>query len=372
MRYYAVYPISARRVRPRLKLNVTVREAVWLLVWMPRMVALSDRHASMAPTGGKAAALHAASTRDIDEQAALLRGWNQTYDQISAGPFKGAFLEAQLDGVLLFREVTSNALHQRGHLPSGSIAVGVPIALCGNATFCGQHCDGTQLHVFSGKDSFDFFSPRGLDIAGFVLAESDLHGAFTSDQQETVLSTLLYPHLRPVEPRAACHMRRTFGDICEVLAESSECAIDPLRLSLMARDVTDAVVTALSGAGSEKSDISPAKRARVVREARELVVDSPDRYASVEELCRTLGISRRALQQSFQETLGLKPTAYLRAVRMNGARRAIKHAGSVAEAAALWGFWHFGRFARDYNVMFGELPSEAFRRYRPAHGMKGL
>lgn len=335
------------------------------------MVALSDRHTPMTSPGGKAATVHAASTRDIDEQAALLRGWNQTYDQISTGPFKGSFLEAQLGGVLLFREVTSNALHQRGYLPPGSIAVGVPIALCGNATFCGQQCDGTQLHVFSGKDSFEFFSPSGLDIAGFVLVEKDLHGALTSDQLETVLPTLRNPHLRSVEPSAAGRMRRIFADICEVIAESPEYADDPLRLSSMARDVTDAVATALSGTNSEQSEISPAKRARVVRDVRELVVECPDRYASVEELCRTLGISRRGLQQSFQETLGLKPTAYLRAVRMNGARRAIRHAGSVAEAATLWGFWHFGRFARDYKVMFGELPSEAFRRYHPAHRAEG-
>ena len=327
-------------------------------------MASSNRLASQKVSpGGKAATIHAASTHDIDEQAALLRGWNQTYDQISTGSFRGGFLEAQLGPLLLFREVTSNALHQMGALPAGTIAVGVPLALRGNATFCGQPCDGTQLHVFSGNDAFEFFSPRGLDIAGFVLTESDLHGAFTPDQLETVLPTLLAPHLRPLEPRAAWRMRRIFADICEVITESPECGEDPLRLSLMLREVTDAVVTALSSTEGEMSEISPARRARVVRQARELVMESPDLYVSVEELCRTLCISRRALQQSFQETLGFKPTAYLRAVRMNGARRSMKHVNSVAEAATLWGFWHFGRFARDYKVMFGELPSEAFRRY---------
>lgn len=337
------------------------------------MVARSDRHsAKAASTEGKAATVHAASTRDIDEQAALLRGWNQTYDQISTGAFNGAFLEAQLQGMQLFREVTSNALHQTGNLPAGTIAVGVPLALRGNATFCGRRCDGTQLHVFSGNDAFEFFSPSGLDIAGFVLSDSDLLCALTSDQLEQVLPTLVNPHLRPVDPSAAYRMRRIFMDICEVITKSPQCADDPSRLASMSRDAADAVVTALCGSERQTFELSPVKRARIVRDARELLIECPEQFARVDELCLALGVSRRTLQQSFQETLGVKPTTYLRAVRMNGARRAMKNAHSIAEAATLWGFWHFGRFAQDYKEMFGELPSQAFRRYHREHATEGL
>lgn len=336
------------------------------------MVTLSDRHASpTASPHGRAAAIHAANTHDIDEQAALLRGWNQTYDQISAGPFRGSLVEARLDGVLLFREITSNALHQTGALPSGTIAVGVPVALRGNATFCGRPCDGTQLHVFSGRDAFEFLSPRGLDIVGFVLTECDLDGALTADEVETLLPSLGVPHLRPADASAAERMRRIFADVCEVIAQSPELACDPLRLRSMSRDVVAALVAALSPAPGDAVDVPARKRALIVRDARDLVTQWPDGYTSVEALCRTLLVSRRALQYSFQEVLGLKPSAYLRAVRMNGARRAMKHARSVAEAATLWGFWHFGRFARDYKAMFGELPSQTFRRYHGPGGPDG-
>ena len=112
--------------------------------------------------------------------------------------------------------------------------------------------------------------------------------------------------------------------------------------------------------------LSAARRALIVRDARDLLSAWSQDLKGIADLCRELGVSRRALQQSFQDTLGVKPSVYMRAVRMNGARRAIKTENSVAEAATLWGFWHFGRFARDYNMMFGELPSEAFRRY---HGV---
>lgn len=304
-----------------------------------------------------------ARTCDIDEQASLLSGWSQTYDQMSAGSFNGSLLEADIDRVRLFREITSNSLHQTGFLPAGTIAVGVPLALRGNATFCFQPCDGMQLHVFSGDDAFEFLSPSGLDIVGFVLSERDLCSGLIFDEPETVLSSLAIPHLRRTNRRDADHLRRVFSDVCEVVTQCPEFIRNPIRFSSMSRDVIAALAAALVQPGDDRADMPAAKRARTVRDARELVMDSPDGYMSVADLCRTLRVSRRALQYSFQEALGVGPSAYLRAIRMNGARRAIKNARSVADAATLWGFWHFGHFARNYKAMFGELPSETFRRH---------
>lgn len=316
------------------------------------------------PPGGRGS-MYVARTHDIDEQAALLRGWNQTYDQISAGTFEGAFLEADLDGVQLFREVTSNALHQIGVLRAGTVAVGVPLALRGNATFCGQPCDGTQLHVFSGDDAFEFLSPCGLDIAGFILEEEGLREVLTAEEQETVMPSLGRPHLRPARPHAAERMRRLFADACDMLTHCPEIASDGVRFSAMSRDMAAGLVSALAYDSADGSEAVPQpRRSRIVRQARELAAAGNDGGAvTVEELCRRLGVSRRALQYCFLETLGIPPSTYLRAVRLNGARRAIKCATSVADAATLWGFWHLGRFARDYKLMFGELPSEAFRRF---------
>jgi AraC family transcriptional regulator, ethanolamine operon transcriptional activator len=289
----------------------------------------------------QAPAFHAARTRDIDEQAALLRGWNQTYDQISPGPFSGSLEEAHLQGIELFREVTSTSLHQTGALPPGTIAVGIPLTLRGNATFCGQPCDGEQL-------------------------ERDLREALAADDVEHVVPNVLTPHLKEIDPAAAERLRRIFADVCGLLAQSPGVLSDPGRMTWMSRDVIAALVAALSPPLSGNSErVSPARRVSIVRDARELVTQSPDGYTSVEDLCRTLDVSRRAVQYSFQETLGIAPSVYLRSMRMNGARRAIKNANSVAEAATMWGFWHFGRFAHDYKLMFGELPSETFRRFHP-------
>jgi len=87
----------------------------------------------------------------------------------------------------------------------------------------------------------------------------------------------------------------------------------------------------------------------------------------VADLCIELGVSRRTLQYSFQDVLNLNPVKFLRAIRLNAVRRALKSADAngretVADVAARWGFWHLSHFAAEYKAMFDELPSETLKR----------
>lgn len=111
--------------------------------------------------------------------------------------------------------------------------------------------------------------------------------------------------------------------------------------------------------------ITNAKCWHILAETRELVRKHADMPISVAEVCQQLNISRRTLQYCFQNLLNTTPMAYLRAERLNGVRSMLKTANSVTEAAAHWGFWHFGHFSQEYKKMFGELPSATFKRLHP-------
>ncbi len=86
------------------------------------------------------------------------------------------------------------------------------------------------------------------------------------------------------------------------------------------------------------------------------------------DLADVAGVSARALQVGFRRFRSTTPMAYLRAVRMELARKELagarqRHA-SVAKVANDLEFGNPGRFARDYRARFGELPSETLRRRR--------
>jgi AraC family ethanolamine operon transcriptional activator len=113
-----------------------------------------------------------------------------------------------------------------------------------------------------------------------------------------------------------------------------------------------------------------AARRQLVNLACELMLAQPDEPLSMLALCGKVGASRRKLTYCFQDVLGTSPMQYLRAVRLNGVRRALRagEAAAVQDAAARWGFFHMGQFSLDYKKQFGELPSATLR----AAGAQGL
>ncbi|MFF0488568.1 AraC family transcriptional regulator [Nocardia sp. NPDC004068] len=97
-----------------------------------------------------------------------------------------------------------------------------------------------------------------------------------------------------------------------------------------------------------------------VREVVAYIHAHPDADISTAELAARAGVTARALQLGFRDALGMSPSAYVRAVRLDRVRDELcsGRATSVSDAAMRWGFFHLGRFAQQYRERFGELPSE--------------
>ena len=84
----------------------------------------------------------------------------------------------------------------------------------------------------------------------------------------------------------------------------------------------------------------------------------------MEQLTQTLGTHGRTLHQGFVETFGTTPMAYLRTLRLSNARHDLltQRWATVTETAMQWNFFHLGRFSQDYQRIYGETPSQTFRR----------
>ncbi|GHF35896.1 AraC-like DNA-binding protein [Amycolatopsis bartoniae] len=116
---------------------------------------------------------------------------------------------------------------------------------------------------------------------------------------------------------------------------------------------------------SELRDPAPPARPRTIKRVVEAVDSAPEKPWSLGELAQLAGVSGRRLQQGFREHLGMSPSAYVRAVRLDRAHgELVTGAASVADVAHRWGFVNLGRFAQAYRERFGEAPSATLRRAR--------
>lgn len=303
-------------------------------------------------------------TSDADDHASCLQHWKQRYDQLTAGIFSGSFEEYWFDNVQVFRERTNQSIHEAGQAWEGSRTFGVPIEVDGKGWYCGEILDINSIITLRGGDELDFRTPRLHDILAVTTDTQALNTYALQVEHRDIEAELAD---RRVVPSSA-EQAETLRAFLRTVMASLRATPDMLRHAPMRKALEQAIYGSLIAAiGNEPESRAPSSNARqlVVERAREYMQAHIEEPITVADLCAELRVSRRTLQYSFQDVLNLNPVSFLRAMRLNGVRRALKHAeaasGTVADIAARWGFWHLSHFAADYRAMFGELPSETLR-----------
>ncbi|MEX3915172.1 helix-turn-helix domain-containing protein [Paraburkholderia sp. BR10872] len=305
---------------------------------------------------------------DADEQARNLVGWRQTYDQLAAGRFVGTLTELPLDTMKVFRETTSHTLRQACEVRGDAWWFGIPVAREGEARIDALAFGAQAFALRPGNVEFELLTPAQFSIYG-VVVRGDVLRHYAATVERTAFEERLTG--APVVQAAAACIERLCARLARCLDDGGQAhenvPVSPLsnveRNALQAEGLA-ALFDACAGSEGEGAVAEPASRRRwIVAQARDYVLAHRGRPVGVPELCEQLHVSRRTLQYCFQDVLGMAPATYLRALRLNGARRDLcgRAAGSVQDVAAAWGFWHLSQFATDYRRMFGMRPSEALR-----------
>lgn len=305
------------------------------------------------------------TSSDIEEQAASLREWNQVYEQMTPGRFVGGLHEVCFSGVQLFRETTNQSVHESGTPWWGSRAIGVPMRMEASAVFRGEAVGADSVVSLGPDDELDFYTPRGFEILGLVVDAGALDQHAREVEHGEVSEAL--SGSRVLKPRA--ERLDDFRRLLQSVLQSSDVNPTALQFRQTQRVLEQTMLGALISLTAGDAASPPAacaSRRHVVDAAKAFMLARISEPITVADLCRELHVSRRTLQYSFQEVLGINPVRFLRAMRLNGSRRDLKAGSrprdSVQDIAARWGFWHLGHFVTDYKRMFGELPSETLGR----------
>jgi AraC-like DNA-binding protein len=151
------------------------------------------------------------------------------------------------------------------------------------------------------------------------------------------------------------------------LAENAPKIIDqPAAARGLEQALTEAMVDCLASREVRGNTLAQGQHAVVIRRFRRVVEQNPEHPLYIPEICKAIGVSSRTLQACCHEHLGMGPKHYLLLRRMHLAKRALRQSapdqGSVTEIATRYGFWQLGRFAVEYQSLFGESPSATLGR----------
>jgi AraC-like DNA-binding protein len=302
-------------------------------------------------------------TQQISELDELIQSWPGSAIhpvQTSSGP-----LDFRLDGALseeltVLRMSLSPRLVDHAHVgPNRTgivlverpmISMGVPIAA---PTLLINHSDREYRSVLEpGFRSIEFMldtlslsdHPLGLLLSEARTAQDQTIIPLTGAQAERIRRVadcyVAASELPAADPRGACLMGERRGYVLDVLHR---------------------LIEQHRGRALQPS-AAPARGSVALAALREMERTGIDRV-KVKDVYEKLGVSRRAVEKSFADVLGISPAQYLLACRLNNLRQSLL--GStlrVADGLADTGFMDASRAARQYRRLFGELPSSTLRR----------
>jgi AraC family ethanolamine operon transcriptional activator len=297
------------------------------------------------------------STCDADELARNLSGWQQRYDQISAGRFQGTLDELCLPRLQVFRETINQAVRQSCRVMPGALWFGFPEHDLDHAEsnrINGRTVEPALVMLHAGNSEFELLTCSNHAIHGIVVCQQWLMAQAQDDCQIDWQGLQSWEVLQAAPlARAAC-----VGAIKALLACRQP---DRAHLQQLLADK----VLALLGQGSALPAAAGSfqRRQRIVAGVRDHVLAHLDQAITVPQMCAQAHVSRRTLQYCFEEVVGMSPTQYLRRVRLNGVRRQLRYPQRGKEAigavASHWGFDNFSQFSSDYRKLFGACASQS-------------
>ncbi|WP_122207614.1 helix-turn-helix domain-containing protein [Pseudomonas viridiflava] len=301
-------------------------------------------------------------TSDIDEHAGNMPGWKLHYDQLSPGLFKGELTEFRLGWMQLARDRSNQAMTKSGAAWEGAIAFSVPLSADGPVYCSGHPIHDPSLLVVHGYNLPKLHTPPHLDLLNVAIDERVLEHALERQGSPFRITDLPKCYRLSDSP-----VQRQLAALFDELAECDADREALLGYDSIRRGIRDAVMLHMLEliAPDQAPPLTPTARKRMVDRALDYALSHLDEPLSILDLCNHIGASRRKLQYCFQETLGINPVAYLRALRLNAVRRELRaspQSGGVHAVAARWGFWHLSRFSGDYRHLFGESPSQTLHR----------
>jgi AraC family ethanolamine operon transcriptional activator len=93
-----------------------------------------------------------------------------------------------------------------------------------------------------------------------------------------------------------------------------------------------------------------------------LEAEPADEPPPVAAIAAAADVSERTLRNVFSDYCGVSPARYMKLRRLHLVRRALAEAtpghATVTHVESRFGISEFGRFAREYHHLFGELPSQ--------------
>ena len=326
--------------------------------------AFSKKSARMSSSNDECTSnIYVGDYKDIDEYIESLQGWNVEISQLSKGTSKCSMKSIVCDH---FSYLRFSILKKSEHF-----------ALADNKGLSFYISDqvANSLYLMGKNVPIDTICCTPQSGVIHVVTPDDYNGYTVSisyELIEQIASTLNYKNNRFIVPKTTRlfnisrfrffniqHWLKVIDTIESCDSFENEISHQAVK-EIMMQKILPELVGLLTGDVESSQAQNSTLEIKHVNKILSLIRDNLDSPPTVADLANEVGQSQRNIQYLFKRHFSLTPKQYIKAVRLNAARKSIRKAenrrGVISEVANKFGFWHMGQFARDYQAQFGVQP----------------
>ena len=305
---------------------------------------------------------------DAEAYSTMLRGANVEIDQLEPGPLRGHHLRVGLPGGEISWIVTNLPMRGRGRFPAGIWTLSVVTGAAGRALQHGVEVSaGTQFLHGPGAEQDGTYG-RDFSVVCLCLRDEIFRASLKNEFPELEAPIDRQWLVSKPSDQGRTQLIEQFEQAAVILRTDEEVRRSFAAKVVMQDELLSAFLESLAGGVEPAPMPAIANAAALVSRAEAFAKDSGINPSCVSDLCLGCGVPRRTLSHAFHQVLGMGPATYLRRLRLNQVRRALREFRAsdrrtrVKSVALEHGFWHPGRFSSQYRELFGESPLESTRR----------
>lgn len=323
------------------------------------------RHAA-GPGEPARAAAWSLETDDLDELSQAFARWDQRFEQLDGGRFRGRLWLAELGGVQLWTVATNRVVRARGSRAADSFVFSPVSGRTAGSYWRGRELAPGMVNVLAPDAEMDHRTCREYENTSLVVHRGSLERVATAVLGVGLDRLLCGERALEIGACRASALSDRLRDAVLALTPPRDGAAAALRSAADPGDlVAHLVETLAAGRVVDPSRTTAGQRREAVRRVEDHVRAHPERRLGILQLCELSGVSRRTLHYAFLEVTGCTPKDFIKAIKLNAARRELRAIGPgpghVERVARRYGFDRPGNFAADFHRLFGELPSRSLR-----------
>jgi len=311
---------------------------------------------------------HQHTLTDLSDLMETIFDWELDLRQLDKGKFTGELFQIGSEQIHIIYSKINRKIEMKGNAPKGKFSFGIPKVPTSTIIWNDHKFEERRIQTYKPSAEIRAVTPPGFETYLISISENLFEKmAHAIDDSNQIFLNIENQSLKSNDD--AINKMHDFLDILRSSCDEDNFKLTDNQLEMVIEnEVPERLLDLISSAVPFKLKPSAAQKSFAIEKFLEYMREFTDERLTILEFCIKTGISKRTLELAVKDKFNTSPKNYIITKRLDHVRKLLKTSNAsttkIVDVANRFGFWHMGQFAKDYKLMFGELPSDTLASKR--------